>query len=50
MATFVGIALVVLIVVGLLALDRWAGGRQGRGLARSRDGGEASARVGPRGR
>ena len=47
MATFVGIALVVLIVVGLLALDRWAGGRQGRGLARSRDGGEASARVDP---
>jgi type II secretory pathway pseudopilin PulG len=45
MATFLGIALVVLIVAALLALDRWAGGRQGRTLARARDGQVGDARV-----
>jgi len=45
MATFLGIALVVLIVAALLALDRYAGGRQGRALARARDGRVGDARV-----
>jgi hypothetical protein len=38
MATFLGIAAVVLIVVALLALDRYAVGRAGRSLGRRRDG------------
>jgi hypothetical protein len=45
MATFLGIALVVLIVAALLALDRWADGRQGRTFARTRDGQVGHARV-----
>ena len=38
MATFLGIAVVVLIVVALLALDRYAVGRADRSLGRGRDG------------
>ena len=41
MATFLGIALVVLIVAALLALDWYAGGRKGRALV-----GRATARSG----
>jgi len=44
MATFLGIALVVLIVAALLALDRYAGGRQGRARARA-DGRAGDTRV-----
>ena len=45
MATFVGIALVVLIVVGLLALDRWAGGRAAASRAPATAGKRAPASV-----
>jgi hypothetical protein len=37
MATFLGIAAVVIIVVALLALDRYAVGRTDRSLGRGRD-------------
>jgi hypothetical protein len=45
MATFLGIAAVVLIVAALLALDRYAVARNGRSLGRARGGKIGSARV-----
>jgi len=44
MVTFLGIALAVLIVAALLALDRYAGGPQTRVLAGARDGQVGNAR------